>query len=42
MTSSLRLLAALAMPGMFYRAFSLVNGGRTLEKDLFAGIRQEV
>jgi LmbE family N-acetylglucosaminyl deacetylase len=23
----------------FYRAFSLVNGGRTLEKDLFTGLR---
>lgn len=25
----------------FYRAFSLVNGGRTLEHDLFAGLRTE-
>jgi LmbE family N-acetylglucosaminyl deacetylase len=25
----------------FYRAFSLVNGGRTLERDLFAGLRKE-
>jgi hypothetical protein len=23
----------------FYRAFSLVNGGRTVEHDLFAGLR---
>jgi LmbE family N-acetylglucosaminyl deacetylase len=29
----------LAMQGSFYRAFSLVNGGRAVEKDLFAGIR---
>jgi LmbE family N-acetylglucosaminyl deacetylase len=29
----------LAMQGTFYRAFSLVNGGREAEKDLFAGIR---
>lgn len=26
----------------FYRAFSLVNGGRTVERDLFAGLRQDV
>jgi LmbE family N-acetylglucosaminyl deacetylase len=31
--------AVLAMQGTFYRAFSLVNGGRELEKDLFEGIR---
>ncbi len=31
--------AALVMQGAFYRAFSLVNGGRKLEKDLFEGIR---
>lgn len=30
--------AALAMQGMFYRAFSLVNGGRKIESDLFEGI----
>lgn len=23
----------------FYRAFSLVNGGRTIERDLFEGLR---
>lgn len=32
-------VAVLAMQGTFYRAFSLVNGGREVEKDLFAGIR---
>jgi LmbE family N-acetylglucosaminyl deacetylase len=32
-------VAVLAMQGTFYRAFSLVNGGRELEKDLFEGIR---
>lgn len=31
--------AVLAMQGTFYRAFSLVNGGRMTENDLFAGIR---
>lgn len=31
--------AVLAMQGTFYRAFSLVNGGREVEKDLFEGIR---
>jgi LmbE family N-acetylglucosaminyl deacetylase len=30
--------AILAMQGTFYRAFSLVNGGRRIEKDLFEGI----
>jgi hypothetical protein len=25
----------------FYRAFSLVNGGRTVESDLFEGLRNE-
>jgi hypothetical protein len=30
--------AVLAMQGTFYRAFSLVNGGREIEKDLFEGI----
>lgn len=25
----------------FYRAFSLVNGGRSVERDLFAGLREE-
>jgi hypothetical protein len=33
-------VAVLALQGTFYRAFSLVNGGREIEKDLFAGIRQ--
>lgn len=33
-------VAVLAMQGTFYRAFSLVNGGRGIEKDLFEGIRQ--
>ncbi len=32
-------VAVLAMQGTFYRAFSLVNGGREIEKDLFEGIR---
>ncbi|MDQ2690580.1 MAG: PIG-L family deacetylase [Chloroflexota bacterium] len=31
--------ALLGMQGTFYRAFSLVNGGRRIEKDLFGGIR---
>ena len=31
-------VAVLAMQGTFYRAFSLVNGGRQLETDLFEGI----
>ncbi len=31
--------AVLAMQGTFYRAFSLVNGGRNLESDLFEGLR---
>ncbi len=31
--------AVLAMQGTFYRVFSLVNGGRQLETDLFAGLR---
>lgn len=30
--------AVLVMQGTFYRAFSLVNGGRKIEKDLFEGI----
>jgi LmbE family N-acetylglucosaminyl deacetylase len=34
-------VAVLAMQGTFYRAFSLVNGGREVEKDLFEGIRQK-
>jgi hypothetical protein len=33
-------VAVLAMQGTFYRAFSLVNGGRVLEKDLFEGVCQ--
>jgi LmbE family N-acetylglucosaminyl deacetylase len=32
-------VAVLAMQGTFYRAFSSVNGGREIEKDLFEGIR---
>lgn len=32
-------VAVLAMQGTFYRAFSLVNGGRKIEKDLFEGLR---
>jgi hypothetical protein len=31
--------AVLSMQGTFYRAFSLVNGGRQLETDLFEGLR---
>jgi hypothetical protein len=31
--------AVLAMQGTFYRVFSLVNGGREVESDLFTGIR---
>jgi LmbE family N-acetylglucosaminyl deacetylase len=31
-------VAVLAMQGPFYRAFSLVNGGRSIETDLFEGI----
>jgi LmbE family N-acetylglucosaminyl deacetylase len=31
-------VAVLAMQGTFYRAFSLVNGGRKVEMDLFEGI----
>lgn len=33
-------VAVLAMQGTFYRAFSLVNSGRTTEKDLFEGVHQ--
>ena len=33
--------AVLAMQGTFYRAFSLVNGGRKLETDLFEGIQEQ-
>ena len=33
-------VAVLAMQGTFYRVFSLVNGGRRIENDLFEGIRQ--
>ncbi len=33
-------IAVLAMQGTFYRAFSLVNGGRKLEMDLFEGVRE--
>jgi LmbE family N-acetylglucosaminyl deacetylase len=31
-------VAVLAMQGTFYRAYSLVNGGRKIEKDLFEGV----
>ncbi len=31
--------AVLAMQGTFYRAFSLVNGGRQVETDLFEGLK---
>jgi LmbE family N-acetylglucosaminyl deacetylase len=31
--------AVLSMQGTFYRAFSLVNGGRKVETDLFEGLR---
>jgi LmbE family N-acetylglucosaminyl deacetylase len=31
--------AVLAMQGTFYRAFSLVNGGRKIESDFFEGLR---
>jgi LmbE family N-acetylglucosaminyl deacetylase len=34
-----KILAALLSDGAFYRVFSLVNGGRQLENDLFAGLR---
>ncbi len=32
----------LALQGTFYRAFSLVNGGREIEKDFFEGLREKV
>lgn len=32
-------VAVLAMQGTFFRAFSLVNGGREVEKDFFEGLR---
>jgi LmbE family N-acetylglucosaminyl deacetylase len=32
-------VAVLALQGTFYRAFSMVNGGRKIEDDLFEGIR---
>ncbi len=32
-------VAVLAMQGTFFRAFSLVNGGREVETDLFEGLR---
>lgn len=32
-------VAVLAMQGTFFRAFSLVNGGREVESDLFEGLR---
>lgn len=33
------IIAVLAMQGTFFRAFSLVNGGRKIETDLFEGLR---
>ena len=33
-------VAVLAMQGTFYRAYSLVNGGRKIETDLFEGVRK--
>jgi len=33
-------LAPIFGPGSFYRAFSLVNSGRTVETDLFEGLRE--
>ena len=33
-------VAVLAAQGTFYRAFSLVNGGRGIENDLFAGVHR--
>ncbi|GAB4399346.1 MAG: PIG-L family deacetylase [Anaerolineales bacterium] len=33
-------VAVLAMQGTFFRAFSLVNGGRKLEMDLFEGVKK--
>lgn len=33
-------VAVLAMQGTFFRAFSLVNGGRKVETDLFEGIKK--
>ena len=35
-------VVVLVMQGTFYRAFSLVNGGREVEKVLFEGVRQKV
>jgi len=35
-------VSVLAIQGAFYRSFSLVNGGREIEKDLFEGVRQKV
>jgi hypothetical protein len=32
-------VSVLAMQGTFYRAFSLVNGGRKVETDFFEGLR---
>lgn len=37
-----RLLTILNLQGTFYRAFSLVNGGRSVETDLFEGLRDRV
>ena len=39
MAHSLKLMEIFAHQ-TFYRAFSLVNGGRTVEDDLFAGMRR--
>lgn len=34
-------VAVLAMQGTFFRAFSLVNGGREVESDMFEGIKSD-
>lgn len=34
-------VAVLAMQGTFFRAFSLVNGGRKVESDMFEGIKND-
>lgn len=36
------LFSILARQGTFYRAFSLVNGGRKVETDLFEGLRSKI
>ncbi len=37
-----QVVQVLALQGTFYRAFSLVNGGRKVETDLFEGLRTQV